>query len=47
MCGVRHILFGNAFTSDVDIVMRVYSGFNNLNDPPGLKQGPASWNNPS
>lgn len=42
MCGERHIFFEVAFARDVEIVMRVYSGLNDLNDPPGLKQGPAS-----
>lgn len=42
MCGVRDRLFRVVFTDGVDIAMHVFSGLNSLNDPPGLKQGPAS-----
>ena len=42
VCGGRYILLEVVFANAVDIVIRMYSGFNNLNDPPGLKQGPAS-----
>lgn len=40
--GVWHIVFDIVFTNDANIVMCVQLGLNYLNDPPGLKQGPAS-----
>ena len=40
--GVWCIVFDIVFANDANIVMCVQSGLNNLNDPPGLKQGPAS-----
>lgn len=34
------------FMNDVDIVMRVDSGFNYLNDPPRVETRPGILNNP-
>lgn len=42
MYWVRYTMFRVVIMNAVDIVMRVLSGFNYLNDPLGLKQGPAS-----
>lgn len=46
LCAGRGIrLLRVVFVNDVDIVMRVHSGFNYLNDPPRVETRPGIFNN--